>query len=438
MDRSLALRLQAQSIGHATQAALGGWQGQAQAAFADYATHASSALDSNADAFAKAAGALDQLAEDLSRAQRATRQAASDCETYQQQLTTALQEADQHTRDAQNLSQQAAAATHPHAQARLNHQAQAASDQAQAAQGQADRARDQLEAAQKQGRDADRAYQHSAETITAQIQAASDDIHLIPRLHGGAPIPIDITPADLNLAKSMLRGAGNLANAARAATNPALLRRLARGSLTPAAAAAFLRSLQTAEQNAAKPQEGSIIDGLGGLVNGLSLGAVSFGNPDTARYRGGEDAAMIPVDPEALVTDADRLAARAAEDTAKDDTVAASRAFDSADPLVGDLANSIEERLPGKVRGVNVPAYDADGVLRTDYDIQLNDSVIQVKSGRGTGIGAQITRTQRTTGDQVIVYGPRLGPFAQEEAKSRGAVVFTSLDALLSYLAGGG
>lgn len=422
----MRLTLQGDSVGQGARMAVGGWHGQAQASFAGYAAHATSALGANANALAKAAGALDRLAGELRRAQEITRQAASDCQTYQQQLTTAQQQADQHTQDAQNLSQQAAVAAHPHTQAALNHQATLASEQAYTAQGQANRARDQLETAQNQGRAADRAYQHEAELIKAEIQAAGQETQMIPRLPGGAPIPINITPADLNLAKRMLGGAGSLTAAAQAAANPAALRRLAGGHLTAAAAAAFLRSLQTAEQNAAKPQQGTLLDAAGGFVNTFTLGAVSFGNPNTGRYRGGELAALIPIDPEAIALDT------------VDGAKVAAPAFASDDPLVSGLANAIETQLPGKVQGVNVPAYDANGALRTDYDIQLEDSVIQVKSGRGTGIGAQITRTQTTTENQVIVYGPRLGPFAQAEAKSRGAFVFTSPNDLLQYLAGDG
>jgi hypothetical protein len=110
--------------------------------------------------------------------------------------------------------------------------------------------------------------------------------------------------------------------------------------------------------------------------------------------------------------------------------------FTSRDPLVEDLANAIDAREPGSVTGVNVPAYDSAGELRTDYDIELQDDVIQVKAGRGKRIGSQVTRTQDTTGKQVIVYGPKLGPFARAEAQSRGALVFTSEEALLEYLAG--
>jgi guanyl-specific ribonuclease Sa len=315
----LGLVLQGNGIAQGSKIAVGGWQGEAQAAFAERAGQASSVLLANADAFTNAGTTIDRLAGELWRAQKLTRQAAKDCQSYQQQLNAAQQAADQHAQDAQNLSAQAQLAAHPHAQAKLNHQATLACDQAQAAQGQANQARAQLESAQKQGRDADHAYQQQADEVKGQIQAAGAEIHTIPHLP--TPIPINITPADINLAKKMLHGAGNLANAAKAATNPALLKRLAGQNLTPAAVAAFLHDLQVAERDAPKPQRGSLIDAAGGFLNTFTFGALSFGNPNTARYRGGELAAMIPADPDALVVDGvdgGRDAAKLAEDLGDD------------------------------------------------------------------------------------------------------------------------
>ena len=83
---------------------------------------------------------------------------------------------------------------------------------------------------------------------------------------------------------------------------------------------------------------------------------------------------------------------------------------------------------------VNVPGHNAAGELRTDFDVELTDAVIQVKSGSGKGIGAQVTRTQEVTTKQVIVYAPKMGSHAQAEATRRGAKVFTSKDELIKYL----
>ena len=112
-----------------------------------------------------------------------------------------------------------------------------------------------------------------------------------------------------------------------------------------------------------------------------------------------------------------------------------SRTFTSDDPLVGDLANSIEAKYPGLVDDVNVPVSRADGSTLTDFDIELKNAVIQVKAGPGKGAGAQVTRTQEGTDKPVIVYGPKLRPAVVKEVNSRGGIGVTSVDDLLSVIA---
>ncbi|MFE9609850.1 RHS repeat-associated core domain-containing protein [Streptomyces sp. NPDC006012] len=112
-----------------------------------------------------------------------------------------------------------------------------------------------------------------------------------------------------------------------------------------------------------------------------------------------------------------------------------SRTFTSDDPLVGDLATSIEAKYPGLVEDVNVPVNRADGSTLTDFDIELKNAVIQVKAGPGKGAGAQVTRTQEGTDKPVIVYGPKLRPAVVKEVNSRGGIGVTSMDDLLSVIA---
>ena len=69
------------------------------------------------------------------------------------------------------------------------------------------------------------------------------------------------------------------------------------------------------------------------------------------------------------------------------------RVFSSSDPLVADAANAIERAYPGHLVDVNVLVRRADGSDLTDFDIELPNAVVQVKSGRGNGAGAQVTRT---------------------------------------------
>ena len=112
--------------------------------------------------------------------------------------------------------------------------------------------------------------------------------------------------------------------------------------------------------------------------------------------------------------------------------------FVSTDPYVADVANSIEARYPGHVIDVNVPAFRPDGSLATDFDIELRNSIIQVKGGSGTGAGRQITETINappTAGRPVILYGPNLGPHVIREAERRGGLATRNLDDLIDVVA---
>ena len=84
------------------------------------------------------------------------------------------------------------------------------------------------------------------------------------------------------------------------------------------------------------------------------------------------------------------------------------RIFNSADPLVSDIANAIEKSYPGHVIGVNVPVMNAaTGRLVTDADIVLQNSIIQVKSGRAGGLAAQVEKTI----EAVLLCPQRIGLF---------------------------
>ena len=57
------------------------------------------------------------------------------------------------------------------------------------------------------------------------------------------------------------------------------------------------------------------------------------------------------------------------------------RQFFSQDALVGDLANEIESRYSGHVVTVNKEVTTPDGNVVTEFDIETQNAVIQVKSG---------------------------------------------------------
>jgi hypothetical protein len=148
----------------------------------------------------------------------------------------------------------------------------------------------------------------------AATKAAAGRIQTVAALPGGAPVPVTVTPGDIALAQVMLNSAGSLPTAAEAIGDPHQLSRLAGGrQVTPGTVLSYMQqgAAEVREQQSAG--NGNLIDAAGGLVHTLSLGTVSFGNSNTRRYQGGEAAGLIPVDPESLGLDAERLGAKAVE-----------------------------------------------------------------------------------------------------------------------------
>jgi RHS repeat-associated protein len=112
----------------------------------------------------------------------------------------------------------------------------------------------------------------------------------------------------------------------------------------------------------------------------------------------------------------------------------ASRTFQSADPLVGKIATSIEEMYPGHVVGVNVPLYNSAGKLVTDADILLQNAILQIKSGGGKGLADQLARTQLATSLPVIGFGPTLKGSVVAQVQREGGYVTTNLKTLLEVV----
>jgi hypothetical protein len=110
------------------------------------------------------------------------------------------------------------------------------------------------------------------------------------------------------------------------------------------------------------------------------------------------------------------------------------RTFTSSDPLVANLANEIEAAYPGHVVGVNVPVRNAAGQLVTDADIQLQNAIIQVKSGGGKGLTSQVLRTEQATGMPTIGYGPTLKPSVVRSINQAGGLVTTDKGLLIEVV----
>jgi hypothetical protein len=96
--------------------------------------------------------------------------------------------------------------------------------------------------------------------------------------------------------------------------DPEQLNRLAGGRpITPGTMLSYMNQAVAEARKQQAAGKGSLIDAAGGLVHTLSFGAVSFGNSSTPRYRGGEAAGLIPLNPDSIIVDGERGIAKVAE-----------------------------------------------------------------------------------------------------------------------------
>ncbi|KGE19584.1 hypothetical protein PWYN_09730 [Paenibacillus wynnii] len=112
------------------------------------------------------------------------------------------------------------------------------------------------------------------------------------------------------------------------------------------------------------------------------------------------------------------------------------RTFTSADKYVGETANAIEVKYPGKVVDVNKKVYRPDGTPLTDYDIELDNAIIQVKQGGGKGSTRQAINTASSTNKEVIVYLPDQSPNSAvvKGLQKEGFSVFTNQEDLINHV----
>ncbi|KWX81114.1 hypothetical protein AMQ83_35080 [Paenibacillus riograndensis] len=112
------------------------------------------------------------------------------------------------------------------------------------------------------------------------------------------------------------------------------------------------------------------------------------------------------------------------------------RTFTSTDKYVGETANAIEARYPGKVVDVNKKVYRQDGTPLTDYDIELDNAIIQVKQGGGKGATRQAINTATSTSKEVVVYLPDQSPNSAvvKGLQKEGFRVFTNQEELINYV----
>ncbi len=106
------------------------------------------------------------------------------------------------------------------------------------------------------------------------------------------------------------------------------------------------------------------------------------------------------------------------------------------DKYVSELANAIEQKYPGRVKVVERIIKGTDGKIITDLDIELDNIVIQVKSGSAKGLTSQMIRTADATGKTVISYTPDISQSSAvlRGVRQNGFETFTTLEELLEYL----
>lgn len=311
---SLGFSMRASDVTSAVGTATAGWEGAAQSAFVAYAGHLRATLNSNSDVLGRAFTTLSAFARELEHAQTVTKQAAAQCEHYHGEVQTQQGLVQLHGGNAQTLYEQAAAAAHPQVQGDLVKQAHTEAGLARQASDALTKAQGEFDAWQKRGIDADTTYTTQADSATRQIHGLAGELRAPAALPGGsAPVPITVTASDMNFAKSMLPAIQAMPNSAWSDDPGTQLSALNGGQpLTPSQILAVYDEVKAQQANG----KGSIIDGFGGLVSSATGGLVSFGNPNTARYHGGEIAGVIVtagVDPEALGADGARLAADGAD-----------------------------------------------------------------------------------------------------------------------------
>jgi len=113
------------------------------------------------------------------------------------------------------------------------------------------------------------------------------------------------------------------------------------------------------------------------------------------------------------------------------------RVFTSDDPQVGETATAIDARFPGRVTDVNRIIFRPDGSRLTDFDIEMDTVVIQVKTRTAKRLLAQLRETATGTDRIVVGFAPDRhdNSAVVRGARAAGFHVFTTLEDLLDFLA---
>lgn len=114
----------------------------------------------------------------------------------------------------------------------------------------------------------------------------------------------------------------------------------------------------------------------------------------------------------------------------------ANRFFGKLDPLVRTVAEAIENSMPNSVLAVEREIKDQrTGRTLTDFDIELNNYIIEVNNGSATGKFAQIRdRIQPHTNKEVILFSPKMGGSVEKSMKANNIRAFRDLKSLIEYV----
>lgn len=112
------------------------------------------------------------------------------------------------------------------------------------------------------------------------------------------------------------------------------------------------------------------------------------------------------------------------------------RFFGKIDPLIKTTAEAIEAAMPNSVLSVERKIVNPlTGKVLTDYDIELNDYIIEVNDGGGEGKLSQIVdNIQSTTKKEVVLFSPRMGGAVEKSMKANNINAFRDVKDLIDYI----
>jgi hypothetical protein len=271
------------------------WAGEAANAYGAYSGRLAHGASANGSALQSAASALRGFAHDLEHAQKITRAALADCVRLQQQMSVQRGLAAAAAQTSLAATNQAISAPHPALASDYQRQAAEALRRQITAHAAADAAETELEAAKRRGRHASEAYTHAADAIGRQLHAVGGELHRAPKLSGRPPVPVSVTPEDVQLANALMHAAEVLGPEDLDPFEGTQLERLLGRRLTPGAIQQLTEDLREKQAEEGPRPWGSMADRFGGEIHGL-VGIHVFGNRETGGYRTGDRLGGIATD----------------------------------------------------------------------------------------------------------------------------------------------